>query len=87
MHSISSTLNAEMDALSSSRFLSSRCAVILSRTSRLTNSALRSLIPRATAEVDIQKINLNVPKTWRHVVSREGNVVMQSMQHPEHRDR
>ena len=86
MQSVSSTLTAEMDAFSSSRFLSSRCAVIVSRASRLTDSALRLLIPRATAEVDIQKINLQETKARRHVVSREGNVIMQSMQHSEHYD-
>lgn len=84
MHSISSILNAKMDALSSSPFLSSRCAVILSKFSRLTDSALRLLIPRATAEVDIQKVNSQETKIRRHAVSREGNIIMQSMQHSEH---
>ena len=77
---------AKMEALSSSRFLSSRCAVILSGTSRLTGSALRLLIPRATAEVDTQKLKLQDTKTRRHLVSREGNINVQSMQHSEHYD-
>ena len=84
MHSVSSTLAAKMDALSSSLFLSSRCAVILSKTSRLTGSVLRLLNPRATAQVDIQVLKLQETKIQRHVVSRKGNTIMQPMRLSEH---
>ena len=66
-----------MDALSSN-FLSSRCAIILSRTSRLTGSAVRLLYARAAAELDIQKPEPQQTTTRRQTLSRVGNISKQS---------
>ena len=72
-----------MDALSS-RFLSSRCAVILSRTLRLTGSALRLLSPEAFAKADIQKPEPQQTSTRRQNVSRGGNTSTQSEHFSKH---
>ena len=58
-----------MDALSS-RFLSNRCAVILSRTSRLTGSALRLLSPGAMAKTNVQKPEPQQTTTRCQLMSR-----------------
>ena len=77
------SLTAKMDALSS-RFLSSRCAVILSRTSRLTGSALRHLSPGASAKANVQKPESQQTITRRQNVSRGGDTSMQSEHFSKH---
>ena len=71
------TATAKMNALSS-RFLSSRCAVVLSRTSRLTGSALRLLSPGASAKADVQKPEPQQTTTRLQKVFRGGNTSTQS---------